>query len=239
MSSVGFNTPAQFVLPEGGTLLLDKPLEWTSFDVVKKVRGMFRVKKVGHAGTLDPLATGLLILCSGKQTKSIDHYQGQHKVYEGTMRFGATTPSYDSATEADAEYPYEHLSAESISEAAKRFEGRIEQIPPMYSALKKEGKRLYDLARKGIEVERNARPVEIFQFSITRYEAPEATFTVECSKGTYVRSLVHDIAKALGSGAYLTSLRRTMSGDYSVRDAWSLEGLQIEADSIRQEKATA
>ena len=213
----------------GQVLLIDKPLEWTSFQAVNKLRWhikqRFGIKKikVGHAGTLDPLATGLLIICTGKQTKQIHVYQGQVKEYTGTFTIGATTPSYDLETEIDKKYPIAHISEELIKQSAIQFIGDIQQKPPIFSAIKKDGKRLYELARKGETTEIKARNVTIFEFEITKINLPEIEFRVACSKGTYIRSLAFDFGKALGSGAYLSSLRRTKIGDFSVDKAVSIE----------------
>ena len=213
----------------GQVLLIDKPLEWTSFQAVNKLRWhikqRFGIKKikVGHAGTLDPLATGLLIICTGKQTKQIHVYQGQVKEYTGTFTIGATTPSYDLETEIDKKFPIAHISEELIKQSAIQFIGDIQQKPPIFSAIKKDGKRLYELARKGETTEIKARNVTIFEFEITKINLPEIEFRVACSKGTYIRSLAFDFGKALGSGAYLSSLRRTKIGDFSVEKAVSIE----------------
>lgn len=214
---------------EGQVLLFDKPLNWTSFQLVNKVRWLikenFKLKKikVGHAGTLDPLATGLLILCTGKFTKKIDEYQGQEKEYTGTFVLGASTPSYDLETEIDQEYPFDHLTEEKIHEATKTFTGEIEQIPPVFSALKKDGKRLYEYARNGEEVEILTRKVHVSHFEITEIDLPKVHFKVVCSKGTYIRSLAHDFGKELNSGAHLSSLRRTRIGKFKVEDAMNLD----------------
>ena len=213
----------------GKILLFDKPLEWTSFQLVNKVRWLirrqFKIKKikVGHAGTLDPLATGLLIICTGKATKKIEELQGQEKEYTGTFTLGATTPSYDLETEVDQNFPTEHLSEEKIREATNAFLGEIDQYPPVFSALKKDGKRLYEYARSGQEVEISARKVQISEFEITEISLPKVAFRVVCSKGTYIRSLAHDFGKQLESGAHLSSLRRTRIGNYSVENAHSIE----------------
>ncbi|GAB4325704.1 MAG: tRNA pseudouridine(55) synthase TruB [Bacteroidales bacterium] len=219
---------------EGAIILIDKPEGWTSFDVVKRVRnslsrhlGVKRLK-VGHAGTLDPLATGLLILCTGKWTKMIDKIQQAEKTYTGTIRFGATTPSYDRETEPDATFDYAHITPDMLDRLTKKFTGRIRQVPPAFSAVMVNGVRAYKLARKDEEVELKSREVEIYNFRLTRVEMPEVDFEVTCSKGTYIRSLAHDFGKAAGSGAFLQSLRRTRIGDYSVDDALSPE------DFVRQ-----
>ena len=214
----------------GQVLLIDKPLEWTSFQAVNKLRWhikqRFKIKKikVGHAGTLDPLATGLLIICTGKQTKEIHTYQGQEKEYTGTFTVGATTPSYDLETEIDETYSTEHITEELLKETTKQFIGEIQQKPPIFSAIKKDGKRLYELARKGETTEIKARTVTITEFEITNINFPKVDFRVVCSKGTYIRSLAFDFGKALNSGAHLSTLRRTKIGDFSVDDATSIEG---------------
>lgn len=207
---------------DGQILLIDKPLEWTSFQVVNKLRWNIRKKfdlkkiKVGHAGTLDPLATGLLIICTGKFTKRITELQGQVKEYTGTFTVGGTTPSYDLETEIDQKFPINHITEALIQETTKEFTGKIEQFPPVFSALKKDGKRLYEYARKGEQVEINARSVEVLEFEITKVALPIISFRITCSKGTYIRSIAHDFGKALNSGAHLSSLRRTKIGDYNV-----------------------
>lgn len=213
-------------LEEGVVLLLDKPLTWTSFDVVRKVKNTLRPRKIGHAGTLDPLATGLLILCTGKKTKEIDQIQAQEKEYAGTFRLGQTTPSFDLETAVDAEAPYEHLTELEIRAAVATFLGKIEQIPPVFSAVKVAGKRAYELARKGQEAEIKPKTVEIKAFELTRIALPELDFRVVCSKGTYVRSLARDLGVALGSGAHLTRLVRTRIGAYCLADAWTVADVQ-------------
>lgn len=206
---------------EGQLLLVNKPYKWTSFDVVGKLRNAFKPLKlkVGHAGTLDPLATGLLIICTGKMTKQIDTFQAQEKEYTGTMILGASTPSYDMETEPDRQFDISHITEEQIKAACKQFTGDIQQYPPAHSAVKIDGERLYEKARRGEEVELRLRNVTITEFEITGIELPEINFRVACSKGTYIRSLVHDFGKALNNGAYLSRLRRTRSGDYKVEDA--------------------
>ncbi len=215
----------RFVSLEGGILLVDKAADWTSFDVVKKVRNLFGLRKVGHAGTLDPSATGLLILCSNRHTSKVHEYQELPKEYIGTMKFGWVTDSLDAETEEKDPRPTDHITEAILREAALRFVGEIEQIPPMYSALKKNGKRLYTLARKGETVEREPRRVQVYNFTINDVRLPLVDFTVTCSKGTYVRSLVHDLGQALGTGAYVCALRRTAIGDYRVEDAWTIDRL--------------
>ena len=214
---------------EGQVLLIDKPLTWTSFQVVNKIRWEIRQRfnikkiKVGHAGTLDPLATGLLILCTGKFTKKIDQYQAKVKEYTGEITLGGTTPSYDLESEVNAEFPTGHITEEMIHEATQEFVGEIDQKPPIFSALKKDGKRMYELARAGEEVEVTARKISISEFEITKIEFPKVQFRVVCSKGTYIRSLAYDFGLALNSGAHLSALRRTKIGEFSVDKAYSLE----------------
>lgn len=211
---------------EGQILLIDKPLEWSSFQAVNALKWAIRKKfnlnkkfKIGHAGTLDPLATGLLLICTGKFTKKIPELQGQIKEYTGTFTLGATTPSYDLETEVDQKFPLEHLNEDTIHAVTKHFLGKIEQYPPVFSAIKKDGKRLYEFARKGEAVEIKPRTIEIFEFELTKIRMPEIDFRVVCSKGTYIRSLAHDFGKALDSGAHLSALRRTKIGDFDVNNA--------------------
>ncbi|MFV0304735.1 MAG: tRNA pseudouridine(55) synthase TruB [Moheibacter sp.] len=212
-------------IQQGKIFLVDKPLDWTSFDVVNKIRWNIRKSysikkiKVGHAGTLDPKATGLLIVCTGKFTKQIDKIQAESKVYTGTIKLGATTPTYDTESEEDILFPIEHITEELVNLATKQFIGEIEQYPPIHSAIKQDGKRLYELARVGKEVELKARKITIFDFQITQINLPFIQFEVHCGKGTYIRSLAHDFGKVLNSGGYLTELRRTKIGNYSVSDA--------------------
>lgn len=225
---------------DGEMILIDKPLEWTSFQVVNKIRWLLRKQfnlkriKVGHAGTLDPLATGLLILCVGKFTKKIEKYQAQDKEYTGTIRLGATTPSYDAETEVDETYPTDHINEELINKAIKKFIGTIQQQPPIFSALKKDGKRLYEYARKGEEVDIPSREIRIESFEITRISLPEVDFRVVCSKGTYIRSLAHDFGKAVQSGGYLTALRRTKIGQFDVENSQSIEEIEVYIKSLDQ-----
>ena len=215
----------------GQVLLINKPLTWTSFDVVNKVRyqlkRLLNIKKikVGHAGTLDPLATGLLIICTGKMTKQIDGFQGQPKVYTGKLLLGKTTPSFDAETEVDQEFPTDHITADLMEKARKEFMGNITQLPPMYSAVKMDGVPLYKLARAGKTKERKLRPVEIFDFDLNSENLPEIGFRVHCSKGTYIRSLADDFGKAVNSGAYLTELCRTEIGEFKLENAWELPAL--------------
>ena len=209
----------------GQILLIDKPLTWSSFQAVNKVRWVIRkafdIKKikVGHAGTLDPLATGLLVICTGKFTKRLSEFQGQIKEYTGEITLGATTPSYDLETEIDKKFPLEHITKEAIQEATKQFIGEISQFPPVFSALKKDGKRLYEYARNNEEVEIKSRKVQIEEFEITNIDFPKVSFRVVCSKGTYIRSLAHDFGKALQSGGHLSRLRRTKIGEFSTENA--------------------
>ena len=212
---------------EGRILLVNKPLEWTSFDVVKKLRNKLKVKKIGHAGTLDPLATGLLILCTGKKTKEIEHYQVQEKEYTGTLMLGKTTPSYDLETPVNSVSDISHITNDQIKETASRFEGRVSQTPPVYSAVKIDGKRAYESARKGENVELKAREVHIEKFEITGVSLPEISFKVICSKGTYIRSLVRDFGELLGVGAYLSSLCRTRIGKFKLSEAKSIEEINL------------
>ena len=214
---------------EGKVLLIDKPLHWTSFQVVNKlrweIRRSFKIKKikVGHAGTLDPLATGLLVICTGKMTKNIDSFQAQIKEYTGTFVLGSTTPSYDLETETDHTYTTNHITDVLIRNATQQFIGEISQFPPVFSALKKDGKRLYEFARAGEAVDIPSRQVHISEFEITGIEKLEVDFRVVCSKGTYIRSLAHDFGKALNSGAHLSALKRTKIGDFNVENAVSIE----------------
>lgn len=217
-------TKEQFL--EGQVLLIDKPLTWSSFQAVNKIKytllknaGLPKKFKIGHAGTLDPLASGLLIICTGKFTKKIQELQGQVKEYTGTITVGATTPSYDLETEINETFPTAHITNELIEEARQKFIGIIDQYPPIFSALKKDGKRLYEHARAGEEVEISSRKIEISEFEVTRVALPEIDFRVVCSKGTYIRSLAFDFGKTLHSGGHLTALRRTKIGDFSVEDA--------------------
>ena len=214
----------EFDFAGGEVLLINKPYQWTSFDVVGKIRNSLRPKKlkVGHAGTLDPLATGLLIICTGKLTKQIDGFQAEEKEYTGTLVLGATTPSFDMETAVDSQAPYEHLSADAIEAATRPFLGDITQYPPAHSAVKVNGERLYVKARLGEAVELRQRQVSIKAFEITRIALPEVDFRVVCSKGTYIRSLVSDFGKQLGCGAYLSKLTRTRSGAFLLENAYEL-----------------
>ena len=226
---------------KAGTLLLvDKPITWTSFDVVNKIR--YRLKKrlgvkkikVGHAGTLDPLATGLLVICTGLYTKKLQALQGKDKTYTGVITVGATRPSYDLETDIDQTFPIDHIDASLIEQTKQQFLGPIDQIPPVFSAIKVDGLRVYKKARKGEAVKMEPRKVMIHDFSITKIELPDIHFSVTCSKGTYIRSLAYDFGKALRSGGHLSSLRRTAIGQYKIEDAWELDelitGLEGEQD---------
>lgn len=223
--------PSSYDFRKGEVLLVNKPREWTSFDVVNKLR--YKIKKqtgikkikVGHAGTLDPLATGLLIICTGKKTKQINEYQGLPKTYTGSIYLGATTPSYDAEMEIDQRFPTEHIDTELLHATKQQFLGIIDQVPPIFSAIKVDGQPLYKKARKGKEVEIKSRQVQIFDFQLTDIRLPEVDFRVECSKGTYIRSLAYDFGKALNSGAYLSGLCRTAIGKYRLEDAWDLNEL--------------
>ena len=208
-------------------LLIDKPLHWTSFDVVRKLRGLVRTGKIGHAGTLDPLATGLLILCTGKYTKRINDYMAKEKEYTGTITLGASTPTYDLESEPVALRDPAFVTPAVLEEViAGRFTGEIMQIPPAHSAIKVGGRRVYELARKGVEVKLEPRPVVIKEFAVTRFQLPEVGFRVVCTTGTYIRSLANDLGAALGCGGYLSALRRTRIGEYTVEQAMSMEAAE-------------
>lgn len=213
----------------GEILVIDKPYRWTSFDAVKRLRGAVQRRlnakrfKVGHAGTLDPLATGVLLVCTGRATKRIAELQEGMKEYVAEITFGATTPSYDLEKEIDATYPWEHITPELIAETLPKFQGHVMQVPPVFSAVKVDGKRAYNYARKGKEVEIKAKPLEIKELEVLNWEAPKLTLRVLCSKGTYIRALARDLGEAMNSGAHLTALRRTRVGDYTINDAMSLD----------------
>ncbi len=204
-------------------ILIDKPIQWTSFDVVNKLRRKLKIKKIGHAGTLDPLATGLLILCTGKMTKRIDEYQAQEKEYTGNFVIGQTTPSHDLETTVSEAKDISAISDDVIYEATKKFTGTIQQIPPIHSAIKVDGKRAYELARKGEKPELKPREVTVSAFEITRIELPIVSFRIVCSKGTYIRSLARDFGEEIGVGAYLSKLCRTRIGQFHLKDAATLE----------------
>jgi tRNA pseudouridine55 synthase len=222
----------------GQMLLVDKPIGWTSFDVVNKVRFAIKHKlkvrkiKVGHSGTLDPMATGLLIICTGKWTKALHELQGLDKVYTGEITVGATTATYDGEAVPENQKPYTHLTQEMILSQTDEFQGPLNQIPPIFSAIKKDGVAAYQLARRGKEIELEPRPVVIHSFQIDRIDLPKISFIVRCSKGFYVRSLAHDFGSALGTGGYLSALRRTAIGAYRVEDAWNLEDLIQSIDAL-------
>lgn len=217
---------------DGQVLLIDKPLNWTSFQVVNKVRWLIRKQfnikkiKVGHAGTLDPLASGLLIICTGKETKNINTYQAQEKEYTGTITLGATTPSYDLETEIDETYPLDHITEELLKKSTEKFTGEIQQKPPIFSAIKKDGKRLYDIARAGETTEIKARTITIHDFELTHINLPNVDFKVSCSKSTYIRSLAHDFGQAVNSGGHLSALRRSAIGNYRVENAMGIEAFE-------------
>lgn len=240
-------TPAKTKLPvdplvqqtylEGKVILINKPLHWTSFDVVRKLRSILQIKKIGHAGTLDPLATGLLIVCTGKFTKKINEYMAAEKEYTGTMVLGAVTPTYDLESEPIQPKDFSFITKDMLQEATQFFTGDIEQLPPLYSAIKKDGVALYELARRGIEVELKARKIFIQLFEITDMQLPKVNFRVICSTGTYIRSLANDFGAALGCGAYLSSLCRTRIGDFAIEDAVDMEQLeqQIAQSGIKKD----
>lgn len=227
-----------FSFAEGELLLVDKPLTWTSFDVVGKLRNTMKPLKlkVGHAGTLDPLATGLLIVCTGKLTKKIDLIQAEDKEYTGTITLGATTPSFDLETEIDQTFDISTITEQNILDIAQSFEGELEQYPPAHSAVQINGERAYEKARRGEEVELKSRKVFIHEFEVEKIELPNVFFRIKCSKGTYIRSIASDFGQRLHNGAHLSSLRRTMSGDFHVDNAWNLDEL---IQQIRDQKAAA
>lgn len=217
---------------KGEVFFIDKPYEWTSFDVIKKIRGRLRIKKVGHAGTLDPLATGLLIVCAGKATKKINEYQDLGKTYTGKLVLGKTTPSVDLETEFDSETGCSNITHEEVKEAAGKLTGDLMQIPPIYSAVKIDGERAYKIARRKEEAKLDPRPVTVPVFEVDTTNFPEIGFKIECTKGTYVRSLVRDLGEDLGCGAYMSELRRTAIGDFRIEDAFALEDFisQLQTD---------
>ena len=211
---------------DGQVLLINKPLEWTSFDVVRKLRAQMKIKKVGHAGTLDPLATGMLILCTGKFTKRINEYMAQEKEYTGTITLGSTTPTYDLESEPENFKEYASITPEQIKDVTRQFSGEIMQVPPIHSAIKKDGKRVYELARRGEHVELEARKITIKEFEITSIEMPKVDFRVVCSTGTYIRSLANDVGAALGCGGHLSKLCRTRIGAFTLDQSMTVEEAQ-------------
>lgn len=219
---------------EGRVLLINKPLHWTSFDAVRKIRNLIRIKKVGHAGTLDPLATGLLIICTGKFTKRINEYMAQEKEYTGTFTLGAVTPTYDLESEPEQLKPFDHITTEQIIKTTELFTGTIQQIPPAHSAIKVDGKRVYELARQGKEVKLEPRTITIKEFEITQIEMPVVSFRVVCSTGTYIRSLAHDFGQALSCGAYLSSLCRTRIGAFPLAEADTIESFEQQVKAMHQ-----
>ncbi len=223
---------AQNPFEAGQVILVNKPLEWTSFDVVRKIRNTIRIKKVGHAGTLDPLATGLLIVCTGKFTKRINEFMSQEKEYTGTITLGAVTPTYDLESEPTDFKPFEHITETQLREATLPFIGNIMQVPPAHSAIKKDGKRLYELARKGEEVIVEPRPVTIREFELTAIEMPVVHFRVVCSTGTYIRSLAHDFGQQLGCGGYMSSLCRTRIGSFTLNESVTMEEFDKNARAL-------
>jgi tRNA pseudouridine55 synthase len=223
------------VFAEGKALLIDKPLRWTSFDVVRKIRNLIKIKKVGHAGTLDPLATGLLIVCTGKFTKKINEYMAQEKEYTGTITLGARTPTYDLESEPQDLKSLTGITNERIREIARTFTGSIWQTPPIHSAIKKEGKRVYELARKGVDVKLEPRPVTISEFEIVSVDLPVVEFRVVCSTGTYIRSLANDFGEALECGGHLSSLCRTRIGNFLLKDAMSIEQFEMKIKDVNRE----
>ncbi len=235
---IEFESPAQF--QEGMIIPVNKPLQWTSFDVVNKIRVLCKYRlgikkiKVGHAGTLDPLAEGLLIICTGRATKKISELQDLYKTYEGVMVLGKTTPSYDLETEPQGDFPIQHINQDLIHQVKKNFIGKIKQKPPVFSAKKKDGQRLYEYARAGKEVGISEKTVEIKKFEILQIAMPEIHFEVHCSKGTYIRSLSHDFGSALGSGAYLKSLIRTGIGNFQLKNAYQLSDIEEKINQLKE-----
>jgi tRNA pseudouridine55 synthase len=231
----------QLPYAEGKVLLIDKPLHWTSFDVVRKLRGILQIKKIGHAGTLDPLATGLLIVCTGKFTKKINEYMAQKKEYSGHIVLGAVTPTFDLESEPEQQHEFQHLTDVEIKNTTRQFTGAIQQLPPVYSAIKKEGVALYELARKGTAVQLEPRSITIHSFEITAINLPEVSFKVVCSTGTYIRSLANDFGAALGCGGYLGSLRRTGIGEFDVNNAIDMEDIlqQVTSQNLVNKTDTA
>ena len=224
---------------EGKVILINKPLHWTSFDAVRKIRNLVRIKKVGHAGTLDPLATGLLIICTGKFTKKINEYQAQEKEYTGSFTLGATTPTFDLESEPHDFKNFDFVTKELLEETTKKFIGEIDQVPPIHSAIKQQGKPVYLAARKGHDVKLEPRKVTIKEFEISKTELPVVFFKVVCTTGTYIRSLANDFGEALGCGAYLSSLCRTRIGDFSVADAMTMESLTLQLPLLQRGSGTS
>lgn len=229
------NSEVSTIFTEGQVLLIDKPIEWTSHDVVAKVRNTIKIKKVGHAGTLDPLATGLLILCTGKFTKKINEYMAREKEYTGTFTLGAVTPTYDLESQPEDFKPFDFVTPQLIEQTLKQFTGAIMQVPPIHSAIKQKGKPVYLMARKGHDVVLEPRPITISAFEITKIELPVLHFRVVCTTGTYIRSLAHDFGKALGCGAYLSSLCRTRIGEFTLNEARSLPDTLAWIQQIKSE----
>jgi tRNA pseudouridine55 synthase len=223
ISNVILSPEQRLPFEEGAVILLDKSLHWTSFDVVRKLRHIIRIKKIGHAGTLDPLATGLLIICSGKFTKQINTYMGMEKEYTGTITLGAVTPTYDLESLPENHKDFSFITETDIRSKVSAFMGEQDQKPPIYSAIKKKGTPLYELARRGEEVDLQPRKIMIYSFEITAIRLPEVDFRVRCSTGTYIRSLAHDFGQTLGTGGYLSALRRTAIGEFRVEDAKTME----------------
>ena len=223
------------VFAEGRVLLINKPLRWTSFDVIRKIRNLIKIKKVGHAGTLDPLATGLLIVCTGKFTKKINEYMAQEKEYSGTITLGAVTPTYYLERQPQNFKSFSGITMEQILQTAKEFTGQILQTPPIHSAIKLEGKRVYELARRGMEVKLEARPVTISEFEIVKLDLPNIEFRVVCSTGTYIRSLANDVGEALGCGGYLSSLCRTRIGNFFLKEAMTIEEFESSIIDVKRQ----
>lgn len=215
------------IYSEGQVLLINKPYDWTSFDVVRRIRNLIKIKKIGHAGTLDPLATGLLILCTGKYTKKINEYMAREKEYTGTIVLGATTPTYDLESIPENFRDCSNITADEVAAAARTFTGEIMQVPPVYSAIKKEGKRAYEFARKGQDIELDPRKITVSEFTTT-LQYPEVHFKIVCSTGTYIRSLANDLGKKLECGGYLSELCRTRIGEFSLKDAWTMKEAELQ-----------
>lgn len=222
------------IFSEGQVLLINKPYDWTSFDVVRRIRNLVKIKKIGHAGTLDPLATGLLILCTGKFTKRINEYMAQEKEYTGAIVLGATTPTYDLESIPENFKDCSHLTAAAVQSAADTLTGEIMQVPPIYSAIKKDGKRAYEFARKGHDIELQPRKIIVSEFS-TEFNSPQVHFKIVCSTGTYIRTMAHDLGKILGCGAYLSALCRTRIGNFQLSDAWTMEEAEKHINEMLRE----